>query len=57
MIEKINNKPGEYEKGFIKIKFDSDDNLLLNKILKLQNLIIIARSVFQEGNKQCPQFF
>ena len=57
MIEKINNKPGEYEKGFIKIKFDSDDNLLLNKILKLHNLIIIARSVFQEGNKQCPQFF
>ena len=30
VIEKINNKPGEYEKYFMKIKFSSDDNLLLN---------------------------
>ena len=34
-IEKINNKPGEFEKDFMKIKFNSDNNLLLNKILKL----------------------
>ena len=47
MIEKINNKSGEYEKTFMKIKFDSDDNLLLNKILKLHGLTIIVRSVFQ----------
>ena len=35
-IEKINNnKSGEYEKDYMKIKFDSDDKLLLNKQLKL----------------------
>ena len=28
-------KPGEHEKDFMKIKFNSDDNLPLNKILKL----------------------
>ena len=26
-IKKINNKPGEYEKDFVKIRFESDDNL------------------------------
>ena len=26
-IKKINNKPGEYEKDFMNIRFESDDNL------------------------------
>ena len=30
-IEKVNDKPGEYEKDFMKIKFNSDDNLPLIK--------------------------
>ena len=37
LIEKINDKPGEYEIDFMKIKFNSDDDLSLNKILKLNN--------------------
>ena len=37
-IEKINNKSGEYGKDFIKIKFNSDDSLPLNKTLKLHNI-------------------
>ena len=57
MIQKLNDKPGEYEKGFIKIKFDSYDNLPLNKLLKFHNLTIIVRPVFQEDNKYYPQFF
>ena len=35
LIDKINDKPGEYGKDFMKIKFNSDDNLPLNKTLKL----------------------
>ena len=35
-IEKVNNKLGEYEKDFMKIKFNSDDSLPLNKTLNLQ---------------------
>ena len=30
----------------MKIKFDSDDNLALKKLLKLHNLTIVVRSVF-----------
>ena len=29
LVKKINGKPGEYEKGLIKIKFVSDDHLPL----------------------------
>ena len=57
MIEKVNNTPSEYGKYFMKIKFNSDDNLPLNKTLRLCNLTIIVRSVFQEDNKYYPQVF
>ena len=56
-IEKINNKSGEYGKDFMKIIFDSDDTLLLNKTLKLHNMAIVVRSVFDEDSKYHPQTF
>ena len=56
-IEKINNKSGEYEKDFMKIKFDSGDSLPLNKTVKLHNMTIIVRSVFGENGKCYPNVF
>ena len=56
-IEKVNNKLGERGKAFMKIKFDSDDNLPLNKTLKLHNITIIIRSVSEEDGKYYPQVF
>ena len=47
----------EYGKEYMKIKFSSDDNLALNKILKLNMLTVVARSVFQENRKYYPQVF
>ena len=41
----------------MKIKFDSDDSLPLNKTLKLHNMTIIVRSVFEEDGKYYPQAF
>ena len=38
----------------MKIKFNLDDNLFLNKILNLHNLTIIVWSVFQENNSHYP---
>ena len=46
MIKKVNDKSGEYGKGFMKIKLNSDDNLPLNKILKFHNLVTVLRSVY-----------
>ena len=41
----------------MKIKFNSDDDLSLNKILKLPILAIILKSVFEEDGKCYPQVF
>ena len=41
----------------MKIKFNSHDDLPLNKQLKFINLIIIARAVFEEDGKYYPQIF
>ena len=39
------------------IKFNSDDNLLLNKMLKLYVLTVVARSVFGGDGKYYPHYF
>ena len=57
LIERIDNKLGDYGKDFMKIKFNSNDNLPLNKPLKFHNLTVIVRSVFQEDSKYYPQLF
>ena len=55
-IETINDgKEGEGGKDFMKIKFDTDDNLPLNMPLKLHLLIIIVRCVFGEDGEFYPQ--
>ena len=39
------------------MKFSSDDNLPLSKMLKLHNLAMFVRSVFQEDNKYYAEVF
>ena len=57
-IETINaGKEGEYGKDFMKIKFYTDDNLLLNRLLKLRMLAVIVRSVFKEDGRFYPQVY
>ena len=56
--KKINiGSSGEYAKDYLKIKFDSDDNLPLNKILNFRILTIIIRSLFEKDGKYYPQIF
>ena len=55
-IETINGgEKGEYGKDFMKIRFNTDDNLPLNKPLKLHLLTIIVRYIFEEDSKFYPQ--
>ena len=57
LIKTINgSKAGEPEKDFMKIKFSAEDNLPLNKILKLHMLRVIVRCVFQENGKYIHNF-
>ena len=58
LIKLINSsKEGEYGKDFMKMKLNLDDNLPLNKILKIHNMTIVIRSVFQEDVKYYLQVF
>ena len=41
----------------MKIKFNSDDNLPLNKPLKFRNMTIAIRSTCKEDGKLYPQIF
>ena len=56
-IKIINVGECDYEKDFMKIKFNFDDDLPLNKPLKFHMMIIIIRSVFEEDGKLYPQVF
>ena len=56
-VEKLSNKSGEYGKDLMKIRFDSDDSLPLNRTLKLHNMTIVVRSVFEEDGKYYPKAF
>ena len=41
----------------MKIKFNSDDNLPLNNMMKFRVLTIIIRNIFEEDDKYYPQIF
>ena len=57
-IESISGgKKGKHGKDFMKIKFNTNDNLLLNKPLNLYLLTIIVRSIFEEDGKFYPQLY
>ena len=55
-IKTINgSKENDYGKDYMKIKFNSDDDLPLSKPLKFHAMTIIIRSVFEEDGKSYPQ--
>ena len=57
-IKAINGgEENDYGKYYMKIKFNSDDDLSLNKPLKFHPMIIIIRSAFEEDGKLYSQFF
>ena len=47
-FKKIDDDWLEYAKDYMKIKFNSDDNLPLNKPLKFYNMTVTIRCVFSE---------
>ena len=51
------SKENDYGKDYMKIKFNSNDDLPLNKPLKFHLMTIIIRCVFSEDGKFYPQLF
>ena len=56
LIKSVTINSDNYDKKYMKIKFNSDDDLPLKKMVELQNMVIVVRSVFQEDNKYYPHF-
>ena len=57
LIRLITKNSDHYDEKYMKIKFSSDDELLLNKTKEILSMIIVIRTVFHENNKYYPQAF
>ena len=56
-IKKISGNEYDYEKDYMKVKFNFDNDLPLNKQMKFHNMVITIRSVFEEDGKLYQQVF
>ena len=58
-IKKIHDysQPIKYVDNYMKIKFNTDDNISLNKIIYFPTITIIIRSATQKDGKYYPQLF
>ena len=47
----------QYDQDYMKIKFESNDNLPIDNIVNMHQVTIIIRSVFAQNGKFYPQLF
>ena len=47
----------QYDKDYMRIKFESNDNLPIDNIINMHQITIIIRSVFAQNGKFHPQLF
>ena len=48
---------GEYDRDYMKIQFNSDDDIPLKKQLNFPTITVIARNIFEKDGKYYPQNF
>ena len=56
-IEENTDDIVQYDKDYIKIKFESNDNLPTVNITNMHQVTIMIRLVFQKGKKLCPKIY
>ena len=54
LISSITKSTNDYFEEYMKIKFNSNDKLPLNKMIEIHSIIIVFRAVIQETNKYYP---
>ena len=57
LIRSITKNSDDYDDKYMKIKFNSDYQLPLNKTIEFPNMVIIFKAVFEENNKYYRQVF
>ena len=57
LIRSITKNSDDYDAKYMKIKFNSDDELPLNKTIEIPSMKIVVRVTFYEYNEYYPQVF
>ena len=57
LISSITKNSDDYDEKYMKIKFNSDDELPRNKTIGITIMAIGVRAIFYKNNKYYPQFF
>ena len=57
LTKSITKNSDNYFEKYMKIKFNTDDELPLKKTIEIPGMIIIVRTIFLENNKNYPQVF
>ena len=55
LIGSTTKKSDDYDERYMKIKFNSDDKLPLNKTIEIPSMLIVVRAIFLENNKHYLQ--
>ena len=53
----VTKNSNDYDEKFMDIKFNSDDELPLNKTIKIPTMATTFRTVFHENKKYYPKIF
>ena len=54
LIRSKTNNSDDYDEKYMKIKFNSDDDLPANKTLEISSMLIVIKAAFHENNKHYP---
>ena len=57
LIRSITKSSDDYDEKYMKIKFNSDDKLPVNKTIEIPTIAIVVRAIFLENNKYYSQVF
>ena len=57
LIRSITKNSDDYDEKYAEIKFNSDDELPLNKMVDIPTIKIFVRAIFLENNKYYLQVF
>ena len=57
LIRSITKNSDDYEEKYMKLKFNSDNKLTLNKTIEIPTITIVVSAIFLENNKYYPQVF
>ena len=54
LIRSVTKNSDNCDEKYMKIKFNWDDELPLNKMIEISKIIIVVRAVLHENNKYYP---